>query len=328
MNTNARLERRRVAAALAATLLGLDAAGAPPARRTWRIGVLLHNFRFERLRLVGLLPEIGLVEGRNLVFEVRSTQGVEARLDTLALELVEARVDLIVAPNNPEVGAAMRATKTIPIVILFAAAPVETGLVASLARPGGNITGTTTNAPELAGKMVEVLGDLLPGIRRLAFVLEPEFPGMSMYRRFADLAAAARNIETRDIRVSTPADLDRAFEDLARLRPDAMLVSTTGTIVSGYRRIVEFAAMHRLPAIYSTAFPVRDGGLIAYAPDFAAMARRNLTMIAKIMQGTKPADIPVEQPSTFELVLNLRTAQSLGLSVPRSLLLRADEVLH
>jgi putative ABC transport system substrate-binding protein len=323
-----KLGRRPVLTTLGVVLLASDAGAAPPARKTWRIGVLLHNIRFERLGLIGLLPEIGLVEGRNLAFEVRSSQGVEARLDALALELVEAKVDLIVAPNNPEVAAAMRATRTIPILMLFAAAPVETGLVASLARPGANVTGTTTNAPELAGKMVEVLSDLLPGMRRLAFVLEPEYPGMVLYRRFAGLAAQAKQIEARDVPVRTPPDLDRAFEDLTRQRPDAMLVATTGPIAGGYRRIVEYAAVHRLPALYSTSSPVRDGGLISYAPVFAALARRNLAMVAKIMHGTKPADIPVEQPSTFELVLNLRTAQSLGLSVPRSLRLRADEVLN
>ena len=315
--------------AAAAACLGMaPALLAQPSAKVWRIGVLLHNFRLERLRLRALLPEVGLEEGRNLQFEIRSTQGQLDRLDALAAELVAAKVDLIVAPNNTEVLAAKRATQSIPILMLFAAAPVETGLVASLARPGGNVTGTTTNAPELAGKMVEILRETVPRMSRIVFLNEPEYPGMALYQRSAEQAAAAYGLKAATLAVRGPADIDEALRSLERQRPDGVLVATTGAIVGHYRRIVEFMAVQRLPAIYSTAFPVRDGGLVAYAPDFNAMARRNVAMIDKILKGVRPADIPVEEPAEFELVVNLKTARSLGLTVPTSILVRASEVLQ
>jgi putative ABC transport system substrate-binding protein len=315
--------------AAGAALLGVaHLAFAQAAGKVWRIGVLLHNFRFERLRLPALLPEIGLEEGRNLVFEVRSTEGQLDRLDRLAAELVAAKVDLIVAPNNTEILAAKRATPTIPILMLFAAAPVETGLVASLARPGGNVTGTTTNAPELTGKMVEVMHDMLPRMTRIAFLNEPDYPGMPLYQYWAERAAAAYAITARTLAVRAPADIDEALKSLERLRPDAVLVATTGTIIGNYRRIVEFMAAQRLPAIYSTSGPVRDGGLVAYSPSFAALARRNVAMVDKILKGTRPADIPVEEPAEFELVINLKTAKALGMAIADSILMRATEVIR
>lgn len=320
--------RRSVIAAGAALLSVADVVFAQTSGKVWRIGVLLHNFRFERLRLRALLPEIGLEEGRNLVFEVRSTQGQLDRLDSLAAELVAAKVDLIVALNNTEILAAKRATPTIPILMLYAAAPVETGLVASLARPGGNVTGTTTNAPELAGKMVEVMRDMLPRMTRIAFLNEPDYPGMPLYQRSAERASAAYGITAQTLAVRAPADIDEALKSLERQRPDAVLVATTGTIVGNYRRIVEFMAVQRLPAIYSSSFAVQDGGLVSYSPNFAAMARRNLAMVDKIFKGTRPADIPVEEPAEFELVINLKTAKALGLAVANSILMRATEVIQ
>lgn len=320
--------RRFVIAAAAVLLCTTDVVFAQTSGKVWRIGVLLHNFRIERLQLRALLPGIGLEEGRNLVFEVRSTHGQLDRLDGLAAELVAAEVDLIVAPNNTEVLAAKRATTTIPILMLYAAAPVETGLVASLARPGGNVTGTTTNSPELAGKMVEVMRDMVPRMTRIAFINEPYYPGMALYQRSAERACAALGIAARTLAVRTPADIDEALKSLERQRPDAVLVATTGSIVASYRRIVEFMALQRLPAIYSTPFPVRDGGLISYSPNFAAMARRNVAMIDKILKGTRPADIPVEEPAEFELVVNGKTARALGLAIPNPILLRASEVLE
>jgi putative ABC transport system substrate-binding protein len=301
---------------------------AQPAARVWRIGALLHGIRFERLRVRTLLGEVGLEEGRNLQWEVRSTQGQEDRLDALAAELVAAKVDLIVAPSNPEALAAKRATQAIPIVMMYASAPVETGLVASLARPGGNVTGTTTNAPELAGKMVEVMRDLLPRMARIAFLNEPDYPGMPMYQRSADRAAEAMGIKAETLHVRSPADLDAALRNPERRRPDALLVATTGLIVAQYRRILEFTAAQKLPAIWSASFPVPDGGLVAYSPNVVALARRNAAMIDRIFKGTRPADIPVEEPAEFELVLNAKTAKVLGLTIPSSILMRASTVIE
>jgi putative ABC transport system substrate-binding protein len=323
MNT----ERRFAIIAGAALYSAAHGVLAQPVAKVWRIGVLLHNFRFERLRLRELLPQIGLEEGRNLQFEVRTSQGQADRLNALADELVAAKVDLIVAPNNPEIQAAKQATRTIPILMLFAAAPVETGLVASLARPGGNVTGTTTNAPELAGKMVEVMRDMLPGMRSIAFINEPGYPGMPLYQQSADRAAAAFAIKTETLAIRSPADIDAAFRSLERVRRDAVLVATTGVIIAEYRRIVDFMAAQRLSAIYSTPFAVREGGLVSYSPNFAAMARRNVVMIDKILKGTQPADIPVEEPAEFELLVNLRAAKALGIAIPNTILMRANEVI-
>lgn len=314
--------RRTAIAATGAALIS-PALLAQPAK-VWRFGVLLHNFRFDRMRVRTLLPEIGLEEGRNLQFEVRSTQGQLDRLDALAAELVAAKVDLIIAPNNTEIQAAKRATQTIPIVMLLGAAPVETGLIASLARPGGNVTGTSTNAPELASKMVEVVRDLLQRISSIVFLNEPDYPGMPLYQQAAERAAAAFRIKAETLVVRTPADIDEAFKSLERRRPDAVLVATTGTIIANYRRIIEFMAAQRLPAIYSASFPVPDGGLIAYSPNFVALARRNVGQIDKILKGVRPAEIPVEEPAEFQLVINLKTAKALGLTIPQTLLIRAD----
>jgi putative ABC transport system substrate-binding protein len=322
-----KVERRAAVVAGAAVLaVPLWSVAQVPSRR-WRVGVLLHNFRLERLRFRELMPEIGLVEGRNLVYEVRSSEGRADHLDALATELVAAGVDVIVAPNNPEIQAAMRATRTIPILMLYAAAPVETGLVASLARPGGNVTGTTTNAPELAGKMVELLHDLLPHLRRIALLYEPDYPGMALYRQSSGRAAAALRLETQDATVDSAAGLDAALRSIERSRPDAVLVATTGIVVAQHRRIVEFMAAQRMPAIYSTPFAVRAGGLVSYAPDFLALARRSVAILGKILEGVRPAEIPVEQPAEFELVLNLGTARALGLAVPKLVLLRATEII-
>lgn len=315
-------------------LLGGALAGAPigpwaqGGAKVWRVGVLLHTLRFERLLLRQVLGEVGLEEGRNLQYEVRSAQGKPDRLDALAAELVAARVDAIVAATNAEIEAAKRATRTIPILMLYASAPVELGLVASLARPGGNVTGTATNAPELATKMVEVLRDLLPRMRRLAYLYEPDYPGIALYERATVRAAKVYDLRLMPIAVQSAADIDAAFARLEREAPEAVLVSMTGPLIESYRRIVAFSAERRLPALYSAAFPVRDGGLIAYSPDFVALARRNAAMLMQLLKGISPAEIPVEEPSVFELVVNLKTAGALGILVPASLLLRASEVIR
>jgi putative tryptophan/tyrosine transport system substrate-binding protein len=320
--------RRTVIVAGGAALAAPRALLAQSPAKVWRFGALLHGIRFERLRLRTLLQEVGLEEGRNLQWEVRSSDGRAERLDALAAELVAAKVDLIVAPGNPEAQAARRATQTIPIVMMFASSPVETGLVASLARPGGNVTGTSTNAPESAGKMVEVMRELLPRMRRIVWLREPDYPGMAMYGRFAEQAAVALGLKSEMLDVRSAVDLDDALRALERSPPDALAVATTGLLIAQYRRVRDFAAAHKLPTLWSASFPVSDGGLIAYSPNFVAMARRNAAQIDKIVKGTRPADIPVEEPAEFELVINLKTAKTLGLTVPQLLLMRAREVIE
>lgn len=317
-----------------ALLLGVALAIPPTGPRAqsgakvWRVGVLLNTIRFERLTLRQVLIEVGLEEGRNLRFEVRSAQGKPERLDALAAELVAAQVDAIVAATNAEIEAAKRATQTIPILMLYASAPVETGLVATLARPGGNVTGTATNAPELATKMVEVLRDLVPGMKRMAYLYEPDYPGIAFYERATQRAAKAFDIGLAPVAVRAAGEIDAAFARLEREAPDGLLVSMTGPVTETYRRIVAFAAERRLPAVYSAAFPVRDGGLVAYAPDFTALARRAAAMLSRLLKGVGPAEIPVEEPSTFELVVNLKAATALGIPVPARVMLQASEVIR
>jgi len=325
------MNRREMVVAVGACAVSAPLAGqAQTPGRVYRIGVLLSSLPWETLafRLRTPLRDLGYEEGRNVVFEIRSAQGQEDRLAGLAGELVAAKVDLIVAPLNPEILAAKRVTSTIPIVMVFSSTPVESGLVASLARPGRNVTGTTVQAPELAGKMLEALRDAVPRLVRVACLVEPEYPGMHLYRRQTERAAEAMGIRLTFVNVHTAAELDGALGLIAQTRPDALFVSMTGAIVAQYRRVIDFAARQRLPALYSTGGPVIDGGLMSYAADFAALTRRSAAMIDKILKGAKPVDLPVEQPTKFELVVNLKTAKALGITIPQSLLLRADEVIQ
>jgi len=325
-----RRRRRQVVIGGALALAPFRAAWAQPAYKRLRIGLLLNEVPAEAVvaLLKKPLAERGYEEGLHYTLHIRSAQGHKERLDALAGELVAAQVDLIVAPLNPEIAAARRASSALPIVMMFAAAPVETGLVASLARPGGNITGTTTNAPELPGKMIEVLRDAVSGVKRLAVLFDPEFPGMGLYRHEAERAAMAMGIAAQFRAVRTSEDLTASLDRLGRDRPDALFVSMTGPMVVATSKIIAFAAQQRLPALYSTRGPVTHGGLLSYAPDFQAMARRNAAMIDRILKGARPADIPVEEPARFMLSINLKTAGALGLKIPQSLLLRADEVIE
>ena len=299
--------------------------------KVWRIGVLLHNIRWENSFdswVKNPLKELGYEEGRNLQFELRSSQGQQSRLDGLAAELVAAKVDLILAPLNDEIQAARKATSTIPVVMMYGTAPVEVGLIASLARPGGNVTGTTTNAPELSGKMIEVVRDAVPRLRRLTSLADADYPGMALYGVQMERAAAALGIKVVFRNVRSVEDLDMALQEIERNRPDAISVGMTGAILANVRRVIEFAASRRVPAIYSIKSPVLYGGLMSYSADFGVMVKRNAWMIDRIFKGAKPADIPVEEPRQFELVINLKTAKALGLTIPQALLLRADEVIQ
>jgi putative ABC transport system substrate-binding protein len=322
------MRRRPIALAAPLLLASRSPLLAQPAGRLWRIGVLLHNIVFERFRLRSVISDVGLQEGRHFEWVVRSSGGQADRLDALAAELVASGVDLIVAPNNLEIQAAMRATRTIPIVMMYATAPVETGLVAALARPGGNVTGTTTNVPEMAGKMIEVMHDLLPRMARMTYLYEPDYPGMPLYQRAAERAAAVLRIRLEGLAVRVPGDLDAALATLEREQPDAILVSMTGPLLGGFRRVISFAAAHRLPAIYSTTSPIAEGGLLAYAFDSVALVRRTSAIVDKVLRGARPADIPVEEPATFQLAINLKTAAAMGLTVPPTFLLRATEVVR
>jgi putative ABC transport system substrate-binding protein len=212
--------------------------------------------------------------------------------------------------------------------MMFALAPVEIGIVTSYAHPGGNVTGTTVQAPVMGAKFVELLHDAVPRATRVTIIWQPEFPGMELYRREADRAAEALGIRLTLLPGGSLAELESALAKTAQDRPDALYVVTTGAIFTHIARVIQFAAHQRLPAIYTGRQFVVQGGLMSYQADRGALVRRTAAIIDRILKGAKPADLPVEQPTNFELVINLKTAKTLGLRIPQSLLARADEVIE
>jgi putative ABC transport system substrate-binding protein len=275
------------------------------------------------------LRELGYVEGKNLQLEVRWAEGKLERLPTLAAELVQAKVDVIVAGTSPAVVAAHEATRTVPIVMPVSSDPVGEGLVASLARPGGNITGLSLMAPELGQKRLQLLQETFPKVSRaLAVVWNPAYVGMRARFEQAQVAAPVVGLTVRSVEVRDTRELDAAFEAIIREHPDALLLLVDPFTISQRARIVEFAAEQRLPAIYESSDFVDVGGLISYGPNFSDLFRRAATYVDKILRGAKPADLPIEQPTKFELVINMRAAKTLGIKFPDSILLSADKVIE
>ena len=316
---------------LASLALGVlpGLAGAQPVQKVFRIGVLSRGRpREQALYIFSALRALGYEEGKNVVFDYRNAEGREDRLAVLAAELVASKVDLIIAPIYEEILAAKRATSTIPIVMLWAAAPVEFGLVASLAHPGGNVTGTTFNDPEWVGKILEVLRDTVPRLSRVAVLYAAGGLLMDTYVRITREAAVAMGIHLTLLPCSSDADFEAALAQIARERPEALYVATTGVVYTQRARVIAFAARQRLPAIYLTKELVTEGGLIAYTPDAAAVMQRAASIIDRILKGAKPADIPVEQPTRFELVINMKTARALGIRIPQMMMLRATELIE
>jgi len=229
---------------------------------------------------------------------------------------------------NPEIQAAKKASSTIPIVMIYGLAPVESGLVASLARPGGNVTGTTVDDPEGAGKKLEILREAVPRATRVTLLWEPEFAGIDAYVRETGRVATAMAIQLTLLPVRSLEELEAAFNMLAQNRPDALYVVPTGALFAHRARVIEFAARQRLPAVYTNKGSVTEGGLMAYLADQRALISRTAAIIDRILKGARPGDIPIEQPSKYELIVNLKTARELGLTLPQSLLLRADELIQ
>ena len=275
------------------------------------------------------LRERGLIEGQNIAIEYRSAEGRFDRLPDLAAELVLLKVDVIVTSTTPAIQAAKQATSTIPIVMAVAGDPVVTGLVASLARPGGNITGLSQLAPELAGKRLELLKETLPKLTRVAVLWNSSSTAMIHTFREAQVAVEALGLKLQSMEVQgDPADFERVFLAITRERPDGLFVTLDPFTSLHRRRIVELAAKNRLPAMYASREFVDAGGLMAYGPSLPDMWRRSATFVDKILKGAKPSDLPIEQPTKFELVINLKTAKALGLTIPSSLLLRADQMIQ
>jgi putative ABC transport system substrate-binding protein len=274
------------------------------------------------------LRDVGYVEGKNVQLEVRWGEGKLERMPALAAELVQMKVDVIVAVTSPSVWAAKRATQTIPIVMPLSSDPVGDGLVASLARPGGNITGLSVMAPELATKRLQLLKEVFPKLRPLAVLWNPDYLGMAARWRQIQGAAPAIGMGVRSVEIRDSRELEQALAALERDRPDALVLLADPLTLSQRLRIVEFAAEERLPAIYEASQFVEAGGLMSYGPNLDDLIRRSATYVDKILKGAKPADLPIEQPQKFELVINLKSAKALGVTIPQSVLLQADRVIE
>ena len=273
------------------------------------------------------LRELGWIEGRNLAIEFRWGEGRFERLAEFAADLVRLKVDVIVTSGTPQVVAAKQATSVIPIVFAAAGDPVGTGLVASLARPGGNVTGSSLQATDLAGKRLELLREIVPGLRRLAIMANSDSPAPVVEMREVQATAATLGLEVVTSEIRRPDDIAPAFEAF-KGRADAIYICNDPLVTTNRIRISTLAMGVRLPTMFNVREFVEVGGLISYGPNFLYLYRRAADFVDKILRGTKPADIPVEQPTKYDLVLNLITAKALGLTIPPMLLARADEVIE
>ena len=273
------------------------------------------------------LRDLGYVEGKNIIIEYRNAEGKIERYSDLVADLVGLKVDVIFTSSTPGALAAKNATKTIPIVFTNVGDPVANGLVASLARPGGNITGLSTLAPELSGKGLELLKETIPKLSRVAVVWNPDNPGKTSSFNETEAAAQALRLQLQSLEVRGPNDVEPAFQAAKKERAGALIVLRDVVVSSQITRILELALKNHMPAIYGDRGFVDAGGLMSYGPNIDDLFRRAATYVDKILKGTKPADLPIERPSKFELVINLKTAKQIGLTIPPNLLARADKVI-
>ena len=274
------------------------------------------------------LRERGYIENRNISIERRFAEGNYDRLPGLAAELVRRRVDVIAAYSTPAAKAALGATKSIPIVMSGVVDPVATGLVVGLARPGGNVTGLSLMAPEIVGKQMQLLKELIPRVSRIAVLWNPANPSGAPQLQEAEVAARALKVQLQPLEARKGDDLDRALATMTRARADGMVVVVDGVFIDSRIRLARLAEKARLPAVYGLREHVEVGGLMFYGASPVDQARRAAALVDKILKGAKPGDLPVEQPTEFDLVINLKTARALGLSVPQSVLVRADEIIR
>jgi putative ABC transport system substrate-binding protein len=273
------------------------------------------------------LRELGYVEGKNIVIEYRYAEGNLDRLPALAAELVRLNVDVIVTGGAANTRAAQEATKIIPIVMALDSDPLGAGFVASLARPGGNITGLSTLAPEITGKQLELLKEIVPKLSRLAVLGNSTTPVNAQALREIELPAGAFRVKLQYLDIRDPKDIETAFRAASKGRAEALLALASPLFVLQRTQLTDLALKNLLPAIYDRREFVDDGGLMSYGTNFADMSRRAATYVDKILKGAKPADLPVEQPTKFELIINLRTAKQIGLKIPPNVLARADKVI-
>lgn len=322
-------------AGAAVILLAVDPtrAGAQPAGAVPRIGVLGPRTAADGGKYVDALRQglrdLGWIEGKNLTIEYRWAEGRPERVAELAAELVRLKVNVIFAGATSVTVAARNATDTIPIVIATGGDPVELGLVASLARPGGNVTGLAYSVgSETFGKQLELLRELLPRVRRVAVLYNPTNPAQATAIRHMTVVARALNLQLQILEARGPGEFDGAFAAMVREHAGALLVVADAFLGFHRERLRDLAARHRVPTMYGLREHVEIGGLVSYSVDIRESFRQAATYVDRILKGARPADLPVQQPTKFELVINLRTAKALGLIVPRSLLLRADEIIE
>jgi putative tryptophan/tyrosine transport system substrate-binding protein len=316
----------------ALVLATIHLAEAQQPKKVFRIGYLaagtLSSTASNREVFLNGLREFGYVENKNLVIEYRYAEGKSERLAELAADLIRLKVDVIVTATTPGVLAAKKATSTVPIVFAAVADPVRAGLVSSLARPGGNITGLSMLNPELGGKRLELLKETFPKISRIAYLSGTRTPGIVESSSTAiQEAARALGLQLQSLDVRSAKDFDGAFDAVLKERAQALTTSSGPVININQQRIVDFAAKNRLPAIYPSSEFIDAGGLMFYGVSFSDLFRRAATYVDKILKGANPADLPVEQPTKFEFIINLKTAKQIGLTIPPNVLARADRVI-
>jgi putative ABC transport system substrate-binding protein len=314
------------------TLLGGAAASWPLAARAqqrFKIGLLDTGLGAAfAVPFMRKLAELGYVEGRNVVIERKSAEGNPERLKDLAADLVRQQVDVIVTAGTPAGFAAKKATNTIPIVLGANSDPVGVGLVASLARPGGNLTGNSLMAPDLSAKRLDILHTLAPKLSRFAILWDSSNPGMAERVRETKIAADQSHVLLHIVGPRNLDELDTAFADLLNARPDALLVTAEAFTRQHLARILDFANNNKIPSMFEDSSYVAAGGLMSYGPDYQDVFQKAAIFVDKILKGAKPADLPIEQPTKFEMVINLKTANALGLEIPPKLLALADRVIE
>jgi len=314
-----------------AVFLAASTVRAQQSGKVYRIGFLWENpmtfpdalaaFREE-------LHRLGYVEGRNLVIEFKWAEGKPERMRELAEELIRLRVDVIVAPSSVYTGAAKQATSTIPIIFLSHADPLRTGHVTSLARPGANVTGFSLMMTETNVKSLELLKEVLPDLSHVAVLFDPATPSHAPGLQAAQLVGPVLGLHIQPAAAPTAADFEGAFSAMSKERAQAVLVLSTPLFIAGAKPLAELGLRHRLPSLYGPKQHVEAGGLMSYSPDRADLWRRGAGYVDQVLKGAKPADLAVQQPTKFELSVNLRTAKAIGITIPQSFLARADEVIE
>ena len=326
------MQRREFITLLSGIVAALATARAQQPAKIPRIGFLGNSTATMEANLIGPLRdglrELGYEEGRNVIIEFRWADGKYDQFPALVAELLAAKVDVIITAGTPATLAIKKATSTVPLVFIAVGDPVGTGVVPNLGRPGGNITGLSSIAPDLEGKRLELLREVVPKLSHVAFFLNPANAFHTASMRQARVAAQSLGIKLQPMEVNKSEQLDGAFASIVKEKPDALLILADRIFLHNRKRMMEFAIQQRLPSVNAYRELVEAGGLISYGPSYEDMHRRAAVYVDKILKGTKPADLPIEQPTKFTLLINLKTAKTLGLTVPPTLVARADELIE